>query len=114
MRPVGLAGDQRVASADEAQCFLEPVPLRYGRDLFREGLLAADSLQVSDLGIQSSLLITGLCSRVAHPNARYCRFRLSHDPTCNMVAKISIRNQNPYNDVGWKSPIAWEDPIGRY
>ena len=70
-KAIRLAGHECVTSADEPQGLAETIALRHSGHLLREDFLAAGGLEVSDLRIQSSLLLASRCSRVAHQNARH-------------------------------------------
>ena len=54
-KAIRLASHECVTSANEPQGLAETIALRYGRHLLREYFLAAGSLEVSDLRVQSSL-----------------------------------------------------------
>ena len=95
-QPIGLAGDQRIASADEAQGFLEPIALCHGGNLLGEDFLAAGSLQIADLGIQSGLLVAGRCPRITHQDARHRRSPPIVRSIGNLVERLSKRNRNLY------------------
>jgi len=65
-KTIGLAADRRVTAPNEAQSFLKAIALRHSGYLLREDIFASGCLQVSNLDIQASLLVTGRCSRVAN------------------------------------------------
>ena len=68
-KAIRLAAHQGIPTADEPQSLAETIALRHSRHLLREDFLATGSREVSDLRVQSSLLLAGRCSRVAHQNA---------------------------------------------
>jgi hypothetical protein len=53
-KAIWLAGHERVTSADEPQGLAETIALRHSGHLLREDFLAAGSLEVPDLCVQSS------------------------------------------------------------